>query len=383
MSEPTPIEKTVLVLGSAPEAERVACELATLGYEVWRARELASLQGQVGAFTAQVVDDGGVARTLNVAALVVATGNERYYPAEVYGLAPSATVWPLGRMRAWLDERIAAEEPLSTGNLTVAMVLDWGGLPTSREMAAEALGVASRLREEQGAEVYLFYRDLRVDSPGFEALTRQMRQQGVLFARYGEEARLAAEDDGATISYIEGQIRVDLLVLPEAVRPRADTAWLAQAMKVHLGADGYFEDINIHQVRSGISNRKGIFFAGRCYMDCPAGEALADALQAAANVDALLGRGYLEPEPVIAHVDSSKCVRCLTCVRTCPHAAVEVVEYPVGRNGDASAGVVAALVSELACQGCGACVGNCPVRAIELVGQALPAWMQAAPAVSA
>jgi Pyruvate/2-oxoacid:ferredoxin oxidoreductase delta subunit len=56
-------------------------------------------------------------------------------------------------------------------------------------------------------------------------------------------------------------------------------------------------------------------------------------------------------------------------VRTCPHAAVEIVDYE---------DVTAAKVVDLACWGCGACVVNCPVQAIELVGQPMPAWMQGA-----
>jgi len=136
---------------------------------------------------------------------------------------------------------------------------------------------------------------------------------------------------------------------------------------VNVGEDGYFQDVNIRHYRPGISNRKGILFAGRCHLEADEATLLADAYQAAANVDALLGAGFLAPEEIVAQVDSSKCIRCLTCIRTCPHAAVELAEEQ---------DVVAAKVVELACQGCGACVANCPVRAITLVGQWMPAWVQ-------
>ncbi len=68
-------------------------------------------------------------------------------------------------------------------------------------------------------------------------------------------------------------------------------------------------------------------------------------------------------------MDATACIRCLTCVRTCPHAAIEIVT----RHDRTAAHVV-----ELACRGCGACVGNCPVQAISLSNHAWPAWMQAA-----
>jgi len=69
----------------------------------------------------------------------------------------------------------------------------------------------------------------------------------------------------------------------------------------------------------------------------------------------------------VAHVDSNVCIRCLTCVRTCPHAAVEIAAYEQ---------VTAARVVDLACYGCGACVANCPVQAISLWGLSVPAWAQ-------
>jgi ferredoxin len=415
VSQRTPVEKTVLVLGGAPEADLVVQELDALGYTIHQVAAeplkgavsgaavsgdgvsgdgvsryadvgVVALTGQVGDFRLSVLDEAGQLLEIGPAsAIVVATGNERYYDT---GIPLSPTVLTVSQLMARLDEGVGLGAPYR--NMTVGILLDWGKGPASTppETAAEALRAAIRLRQEWHCEVVLFYRDLRVDSPGFEALTREMRQEGILFSRYGDDgqgARIDLGDDQTIVTTIEGDLPVDLLALPEAVRPRADTTTLAQALKVDLGEDGYFADVNIHQVRSGISNRRGIFYAGRCYMQCTLPDALADALQAAAHVDALLAPGYLEPEEVIAYVDSAECIRCLTCVRSCPHAAVEVREYTVS-----GANVVAALVAELACQGCGACVSNCPVRAIELVDSAapdgrgrrpLPAWMQGVNAV--
>jgi ferredoxin len=409
VSQRTPVEKTVLVLGGAPEADRVVQELDALGYTVHQVAaeplnggvsgvgvsryadvDVIALTGQVGDFRLTALDEAGQMLEIGPAsAIVVATGNERYYDTKIQ-LSPG--VLTVSQLMARIDEGVGLGAPYR--NLTVGILLDWGKGPASTppETSAEALRAAIRLRQEWRCEVVLFYRDLRVDSPGFEALTREMRQAGILFIRYGDDgqgARIDMGDDRTIVTTIEGDMPVDLLALPEAVRPRGDTAALAQALKVDLGEDGYFADVNIHQVRSGISNRRGIFYAGRCYMACTLPDALADALQAAANVDALLAPGYLEPEEVIAYVDSAKCIRCLTCVRSCPHAAVEVREYAAGAGVDAGS-VVAALVAELACQGCGACVSNCPVRAIELVDSVasngrgprpLPAWMQGVNAV--
>jgi heterodisulfide reductase subunit A-like polyferredoxin len=244
------------------------------------------------------------------------------------------------------------------------LLLDWDG-ETAREIEVETLTLAARLRGIWHSEVTVFYRNLTVDLPGLERLTRAMRAQGVVFCRYGQ-ADLAAGDDGVSVTTEEGCVSGHLLVLPEAVRPRPDARQLAQAMNVRLGRDGYFGALNVRHHRAGLSSRRGIFMAGRCHMDCAEADAIADAVEVAGAIDALLGSGYLTSEEVVAKVDIEKCVRCLTCLRTCPHAAIEMVDYDEETS--------AARVAEMACYGCGACVANCPVQAIALTTADLPAW---------
>lgn len=385
MSQRVHVHREVMVLGGAPEAGWVSQELCKLGYTVhWASVDgsplepsfahprlsledkcvLVGLEGHVGSFVGKFRRDG---RTFSVsaAALVAATGNERFYPAKRYRLDLSDRVMTVPQVQRQLDAPRAAEAVSPYRDERVVVMLDLGG-ESSKETAAEALRLAMRLHKEQHSEVYVFYQNLKVDTYNLERLTRDMRDQGIVFCRYADPG-ITVGEQGIDLSYIEGTLSVDRLVLPQAVRPRGDTVALAALLNVRVGADGYFQDVNIHQYRPGLSSRNGIFFAGRCHMDADLPEIQADAVVAASNVDALLGAGYLEPEAILAHVDSHKCIRCLTCVRTCPHAAVEIATYD---------GAVAARVAELACRGCGACVANCPVRAIELVGQTVPAWMQ-------
>jgi heterodisulfide reductase subunit A-like polyferredoxin len=379
----------VLVLGDTPEAVRVTEELLRLGYAVhWVATHGASsdgaslpypegwlrlttyvdgsllaLDGHVGKFEAQVFSEGKQV-SLSAAALVVATGNERYYPGERYAIELSPRVLSLTQMQGQLQAPRSTGPALAHRNERILILLDHGG-ESSKETAGETLQMALRIRQEWHAEVYVFYQNMQVDGSGLEQLTREMRDKGVVFCRYAAP-KLVLDDEGVELSYVEGSVRGEILVLPEATRPQADTPQLAALLKVRVGEDGYFQDVNIRQYRPGLSVRRGIFFAGRCHMDADAHDLETDALQAAANVDALLGSGALAPEAMIAHVDAEKCIRCLTCIRTCPHAAVELAD-----DGE----VVAAQVVDLACWGCGACVANCPVRAINMVGQALPTWI--------
>lgn len=386
MSQAIRIDKEVLVLGDTPEARLVSQELLGLGYTVHQAAlgesagdghaphprrryyassRLLKLDGHIGSFSA-VLEHDGAEQAVAAAAVVAAIGNERYFPAEQYKLPSSARVLTAPQVRQQLVAPRNTGAALPHRHERVFIVLDLGG-ETSKETAVEALHLALDLRAQWHSEVYVFYQNLKVDTPWLERLTRELRQMGVVFCRY-ETPEISVEDESVSIAYVEGRLSGDWLILPEAVRPHPATAELAALLRVRVGQDGYFQDINVRQYRPGLSVRRGIFFAGRCHMDCDAHEAEADALQAVASVDALLGSGVLAPsQEAIAHVDSAKCIRCLTCVRTCAHAAVEIADYDE---------VKAARVVDLACQGCGACVANCPVQAIAWVGQAMPAWMQ-------
>lgn len=62
---------------------------------------------------------------------------------------------------------------------------------------------------------------------------------------------------------------------------------------------------------------------------------------------------------VRATVDETKCARCLTCVRVCPHRAIRVPAFGESERR-------AAEVDAAACRGCGTCASACPGRAITI-----------------
>ncbi|NLG28043.1 MAG: 4Fe-4S binding protein [Chloroflexi bacterium] len=377
MTQRLPVMRTVLVLGETPEAQRATEGLTAHGYQVLRpvgpnaqvesservtalkGRTLSALDGHVGRFQA-VLAGGGARSEVECASVVVATGSERYYPAKRYGVALGPRVQTVAQMA---EQAARRDRPASWRRAQrIALLLDWGG-ESARETAAEALALAVQLRHNWHAEVWCLYQNLKVDTYNVERLTRDMRECGVVFCRY-DAVQVTVGEDAVEIAYVEGAVRVDTLVLPEAVRPATETGQVARALRIHVGADGYLQDVNIHHYRPGISSRRGVFLCGRCHIDADAQQLAEDVAQAVANVDALLGSGEIESEDVIAHVDQNECIRCLTCVRTCPHAAAEIAEYAAGEGGWA---VTAACVDVWACKGCGACAANCPVKAIEMV----------------
>jgi heterodisulfide reductase subunit A-like polyferredoxin len=95
-------------------------------------------------------------------------------------------------------------------------------------------------------------------------------------------------------------------------------------------------------------------------------ESISHALAAAARAVTLLSqRDSLYLGGVVAQVDPSKCVGCLTCTRTCPFGIPRVIQQE-DRTGVGGLGG-AAYIDEALCQGCGTCTGECPANAIQLV----------------
>jgi len=375
----------ILVIGDAEEAVALVKELLTLGHHVhWLGDGLSAgdigehsrlhrypgytlrgLEGQIGAFEAALEGQGG-GRCLVVDVAAIALGSRRALSERARrAIEAGWPVWALSDLKAALRKSPQIDLVLKSNRRRehLALVLDLDGNFTPRETAWEALELVEQARREWQSEVMVFYRELRVDASDGEVLYRRMRGEGIVFSRYD---RLELSWDGATlwVSSDEEFFPFTRLVWPEEVSPGSELETLAAVLGIHLGQDGYVQLLNVRQNRAGLTNRRGVYAVGRCHRQCTRKEAVLEAYEVAAAIDALLA-APIEPEGPVAHVDTNKCVRCLTCLRTCPHGAVEFREEE---------GVYAAHILERACFGCGACVSNCPAQAIALQGYSLPDW---------
>jgi heterodisulfide reductase subunit A-like polyferredoxin len=92
---------------------------------------------------------------------------------------------------------------------------------------------------------------------------------------------------------------------------------------------------------------RGVFVCGPSSRHSPMVEGLA----VAAEVAALLGKGWLSIERTVACVTPSRCRACGKCEEICDFYAIKVKED-------------SAKVEEGACRGCGTCVAHCPSGAI-------------------
>ncbi len=205
-----------------------------------------------------------------------------------------------------------------------------------------------------------------------EQFYTEARRLGVVFIRFTDEEPPLVEQVGGQL-----QIRVrdlslnrwvtleaDLLPLSMSVEPAAGTLALARLLKVPISSEGFFEEAQL-KLRPMDFTREGIYLAGMAAYPKFIEESITHAQATAARALSLLSRETLPLGGVVAYVDPSKCVGCLTCTRTCPFGIPTVIwdgsEHGVGGLGGA------AFIDTAICQGCGTCTGECPANAIQLV----------------
>jgi heterodisulfide reductase subunit A len=119
-----------------------------------------------------------------------------------------------------------------------------------------------------GAEITVFYMDIRAFGKGFEEFYDRVRKEGVLYRRgnpseiikRGDHLVVRAED---TLLGKPVEVEADLVVLAVGMEPRQDARELAGSLNLSLGEDGYF--LEKHPKFQTIeSSVPGIFLAGSC-----------------------------------------------------------------------------------------------------------------------
>jgi len=213
-------------------------------------------------------------------------------------------------------------------------------------IALSTLKNALLLREKLRCEVSVLSRNIKVAGKKFEQLYTNAREKGVVFS--------AVEG----IDMRDLQLKCDWLVIAENIIPSQGTEELSEILGVERDKQRFFQNNNVHFMPN-LSNRKGIFFAGACHIDAGLNDILEDSLTAAYTAHNLFKKNTIKIDERTAEVDEEKCALCLTCIRSCPHKAIDIeFSQQVGKK--------AARVIEEACFGCGICASLCPANAIQL-----------------
>jgi heterodisulfide reductase subunit A-like polyferredoxin len=208
--------------------------------------------------------------------------------------------------------------------------------------------------------VYVLYRDIRTYGL-LEDYYTEARKQGVIFIRFVPEAapQVADTDEGLAVKIKDPvlqrdlEIQADRVILSAGV-VAADNGDLSRLMKLNRNPEGFFIEAHV-KLRPVDMPSEGVYLCGTAHAPKLISETIAQAQAAAARAGTLLSKDVVKLSAITAKVDTEHCVKCLTCVRSCPFG---VPQFNIAE------GVIE--INEALCQGCGVCTAACPRQAINL-----------------
>ncbi|MBM3124346.1 MAG: FAD-dependent oxidoreductase [Chloroflexi bacterium] len=171
-------------------------------------------------------------------------------------------------------------------------------LPNCSRVCCMAVAKQAHLAHDRlpGAQITVFYMDVRAFGKGFEEFYDRVRKEGILYrrgnpseiVRRGDHLFVRAED---TLLGEPVEVESDLIVLAAGLTPRADASGLAQILHLVQGTDGYFQEAH-PKLRTVESSVPGMYLAGCCQgpKDIPDTVAQAKAAASAAMI-LLNGKG--------------------------------------------------------------------------------------------
>ena len=298
-------------------------------------------------------------RSLKHGAVIVATGAREYRPQEFLYGADDRVMTQLE-----LEARLQADPQLAASWERVVMIQCVGSRNAenpncSRICCQSAVKHALQLKKNSpDLDVVVFHRDIRTYGM-LEDYYIEARDQKVLFERYDLEQppQVMGEEGKLQVIFWDNILKrsikwpVDAVILSAATEA-ADTAALAEVLKLPRNAQGFFVESH-PKLRPLDFAAEGYYLCGTAHSPKLIKEAVTQGLAAAARAGAFLAATSQMISPIVAWVEQSRCVACLACVRTCPYQIPQIDEK--GRSE-----IKAAL-----CLGCGVCAGVCPAQAIQ------------------
>ena len=341
--------------------------------QVFTQAELIKLEGAVGNFKATIEikdkDKRRERKSLNVGAVVLATGCQSYFPSEKYGIDLSSQIMTQSQLEGLMNSKKAGLSGIDNICFISGIIGDDQRLKGDR-LLNQALILATKHK----IQVYIICKNVYVAEDGLEEIYQQAREKGIIFLKYDQkkpEITLRTSTNKIEVAlydpllgkdfYDEGKelrISCDLLVLEEEIIPASGTKKLSEILQVSCDEEGFYQQKNI-SLQPVFTNRKGIFVVGACRGLKNVIQTLDDSGMVSLEIHNLLKEKLVKYNLDRAIVDNDKCTVCLTCLRTCPHKAIQLEE-------DIEPNQVKIKINDLACEGCGICVSQCPANAITL-----------------
>jgi heterodisulfide reductase subunit A-like polyferredoxin len=328
--------------------------------EVLTLARITGFGGYKGNFKTRVrVAEEKDERSIDHGAIIVATGATEYRPQEyLYGEDDRVVT------QVELSDRLEKE---GASHLSGVVMIQCVGSRNeaypecSRICCQSAVKNALHIKAlNPETQIYVLYRDMRTYGL-LEDYYTEAREKGVVFIRFDEESPpdVKAHKEGVWVTVRDHvlqrdiQLKADLLALSAGMRAE-DTSEVSHIMKLNRNPEGYFIEAHV-KLRPVDMAGEGIFLCGTAHGPKLIPEAIAQAHAAASRATTFLALSEIKLSAITAQVDTDNCVKCLTCVRSCPFG----VPY-----FDEKEKVI--VIDEAMCHGCGICAGVCPRRAIQL-----------------
>jgi len=338
--------------------------------------ELIEKEGAVGNFSVKVLVNGKDTISFTVGCIIVGTGFDPYTPQEGefgFGLEGVLTLPQFNEVLR------VSKGPLEFSQRevkTITYIYCVGSREHTKEKnphpycsryccaAASHAAVCAHELSPRLSQFHLF-RDIRTYGK-YELLYEHALNKGSLFIQYEEEEPPVVRSvDGTLFVGVrdrltggeELEINSDLVILVTGMVPRENPR-LMEVLKLPVGREGFFNEIHpkLRPVETVID---GVFIAGAAQGPKTMAESVTSSMAAVSKAGALLLKGYVDLEPLVARVNPELCTWCGVCVEACPYAAIDRIEVE---------GKEIARVSAILCKGEGACVPVCPKGAIDVEG---------------
>ena len=311
---------------------------------------------------------------LKVGSLLVTTGFDFYQPDEgEFGYKQSDNVITLPEFIKLVDSNteklIYNNQPIKS----VAFIYCVGNRQAkgenkycSRQCCTSTIHASIQLHEKfKGIKAFHLYRDIRTYGKQ-ELLYQKSAELGDVYLKYEVKEPPVVESNGKKLlvkvkDYLTSKKEItfdtDLVVLVTGMVAREDRVEIANILKIPIGNDKFCNEIHpkLKPVETVI---RGVYIGGACQGPKNISESVQSALSGATKMNALIKRGTIALEPIVARINSDACIWCGKCDVVCEYDAIKSIEF----NGKQIAEVNAST-----CKGCGICAPVCEPDAIELI----------------
>ncbi len=285
-------------------AEMSAAVTNSPNVEVKYKAEVKSMSGSAGDFTVEI-EAGGAAESLNVGAVIVATGFQHFDPGratQYYNYYSFPDVITLTDLEKMLREHNVVRPSNGEAPKKIAFVQCVGS--RDRQIGNEycskvCCGIASKqaieLRQQlPDSKVFIFYIDMRMYGYWENEIYWPAQEKykvnyikGVISEVLPKGGQLLVRGEDTTMSR-PMEVTMDMIVLSVGMEPSAGTRAIAQLLDIQQNKYGFIESGGVGGLDPVATSKEGIFVAGAASGPADLDDSISTAGLAAARALAIL-----------------------------------------------------------------------------------------------